>query len=317
MSQTSVKIRILYIFTKYSGLLPLQLQSKQPYAIPSKSAASYCIICTIIASCILFYSKLEDFHNLLIRDQDHQTIIIVNGIKILSSYLRTICLYVSQLIHRKQFINIINEGCRIRHHIDELCDKAENTQFLDKKCSYFVTIKAITLICQILIIMVATFLQPLYTGHGIARTMIIYAMGTYLSDGLAMIVSSIFCFGMVVALQFYRHLNKRLSCLMSKIRKASWDDKMKMKMQFYCDSSDQLDRIANVYDQISKYTCQMNGFMSMAMLLTILNAFVYTLSGVSVSRFLTTFRFYFLSINSILVIFFVLRRNQTSQWQSK
>lgn len=284
-------IRLIYAAACVCGLAPFKFDAKLQKASASLPPLIYTAFMIIFVSIILFVCKSVEYENIQFRDAGHTTTIMVNVAQICSSYWRTVGIYILQLSYHSAFVRCINDGFRIHKHLDELChdgdENAPSTTFLDTKCRSFMYAKGGTVLLQIGIIFLTSFLYPYIAGLYGTQNVIVYVASTLFTDGIGIVVSSIYCGGLLVALQFYRNLNRKLQRVIKAIRRVSWDEteQSKVKMQFYLDASDTLDRIAAMYDSITKYTLNFNGLLSMAILLTLLNSFMFSLCGVKRDSF--------------------------------
>lgn len=274
----------VYITARACGLVAFKYDRTHRTATVSLVPRIYTAFLIPFVSIVLFACKWVEFQSVLERDAGHSTTIMVNMAQIATSYCRTIGIYILQLCYHWAFVRVINNAFRVRQLLDELCheDDDEARTFLDRKCRSFMRAKCATVFFQIVICGLTTYLYPVFSGLTGLGNNLIYVVSTFFTDGITIVMSSIYCTGMLVALQFYRNLNGKLRRVMRRIRTVSWNESLdaKMKMPFYGEASDALDRLAAMYDVVTKFTLDFNGLLSMSILLTLLNSFMFSLCGV-------------------------------------
>lgn len=284
-----VLMHTVYITARACGLVAFKFDRNHSKASVSLVPRIYNAFLIPFVSIVLFACKWVEFQSILVRDAGHSTTIMVNVAQIVTSYCRTIGIYILQLYYHWAFVRVINNAFRVRQLLDELChedddDDADNEArtFLDRKCRSFMRAKFATVIFQIFICGLTTYLYPVFSVLTGLVNNLIYVVSTFFTDGIAIVMSSIYCTGMLVALQFYRNLNGKLRRVMRRIRRVSWNESLdaKMKMPFYGEASDELDRLAAMYDAVTKFTLDFNGLLSMSILLTLINSFMFSLCGV-------------------------------------
>lgn len=272
-------LKSLHISANIFGLVPYKLKLNPIKASASSFAMGYSFFFTICIAFLLIICEVATFSGKYVRQINHQTVTTVNAVESIVGGFCVILIFLLQIFQRNKFIFFINEANKIYNHIYEF-KNLKIRPFLDKKCSYLLMTKILSVFSQFLITITSLCLSN-YRGN-IFIEYFIRTLNIFFTDILTIIFSSLYFFAMIVALQFFRHLNKKLIETMKMIREISTNEKSKMKMQQYCNMSDVLDKLANLYGRISFFVENINGLFSLSILLTILNAFVLSLSGVRI-----------------------------------
>lgn len=205
-------------------------------------------------------------------------VIVLNNIVIGS---RSILGSIQQVFNRNQFIALINDGYTLNGYLNNLIrdeEPKENLRYIDEKCTNLLTTKLVAVFFQVLIVIGNIITGFVYQNRPL-DTLLLVVMNTHGINILTM--GTYFC-AMIVSLRFYCLLNVRLQSSIGRIGDVVSGGKNKMKMQLFCDISDDIDLTNRLYDKISVFTCKINRLYSFQLLLAIITSFGYSLSGVSI-----------------------------------
>lgn len=276
-----ISIRNLFYLSKFFGFAPFQFYASYstPFATGSRSSVIYCIIYTTCIGALLYYAEATKYLFAMEREHKYPTAKVVKALELTVSSTRVILIFVHQIMNRKKYISTINEAYQLEHAIKNLCYKSKNF-VLNKKCLYLLNAKIISVIVQVILTVIAfVSYSRFYRGSTVAEYVLQVSKTTF-SNFMAQIFTSIYFCGLLIMLQFYWHLNHRLKSCTKKMEIISMSNMNKMKMQKYCEISDDIDKISILYCRLTTLTASFNSLFSMPILLTILNDFMFSLFAV-------------------------------------
>lgn len=281
--------RFMFYYAKLTGLMPIQvLTEKNPHLAKSCwFSIGYSAFSTILLI-LLVVCQFFKFSDYVERSQSTQTIIVMIFIGCVVNSFKNLWLYMSQTLNHKQLVNLVNDAFKLKKVVTE--SFAINEVFLDKHCRQMTHRKILLSLVQVLILIYALLLT-----YNTRESNVMFSLDflfTFLTDGLSILFTSVYFGSMLVVLQCYRYLNKKLKRSIKHIHNIALNGGGKMKMQMYCDVCDTIDRIANIYDQISVFTKNFNSFISIILALALLDAIIYTLCAVIID-FICSLYFYY------------------------
>lgn len=195
-----------------------------------------------------------------------QTQYIVYASLIVISAEKSNFIYILQYWNRNQLSRLINEGFDLHRHLCTMCKGYE----LPAKYKMMLKTKLLAVCLQTAIIISVTFSFESITYNVLV---LLYSNWTSL-----LMSSTIFC-GLFVIWQFYLMLNHKLKQCMAEVKEVSTMGKaQQMRMQRFCDLSDDIDRLGCLHARCLTLTEQMNQFFSATLFVTLFYAFVVTLS---------------------------------------
>lgn len=275
----------LYYVAKLFGIVPFQLHFKEPiFKVKSTRFLTYYVILMPILFIILFGWSLSKFFvsNNSYGDTlnpSKNTKFFVLKLDALSAILRNVTIYIFVLIHRKRFVQVINSVGQI---VLSLKHTMKFKTFLDRKCRLMVYVQMFIISIQLTIFISLTYLyitiDPTYTTAYKTRVLI-----TMIFSYLFVAISNNVHFtAFLVIIQCFRHINRQLEkCVNRALKISRMDKKSRIRMQMYCDVSDEIDELATIYKSVAACNQGFCKVYSFSMLVSILNSFVFTIAGVT------------------------------------
>lgn len=262
----------LCFLMKLNGLLPFNINIIPPHTTLSFLWNLYSIVYTVVI-CVAFVNSISEYV-LVSLDEQLQTadtkasIYIVFTMIVVVSVEKSNFFYVYQYLNRKKLVKLIIEGFELRQHICSLCAVDTLVAGSAKSLIMFKS-KLFGTIVQLII----CFLGNLVAKQEQYKLEWIYShlVGTIIS-------TSFFCSAFIVW-QFYIILNRKLRLCMDDVRReASSSLSKKIRMQKFCELSDEIDRLAQLYDRCLVFNKQVNGYFSAPLFLTVSYAFAVILT---------------------------------------
>lgn len=271
-------IRMLYYVGKMYGYMPFRFNHLPPKAYSSKIAITYSVLYAIFLIISMPLLQYSNFECILQRDLKN-TLLIVIALNYIVIGIRSILGSIQQVFNRNQFIGLINDGYELNGYLNLIRDDEpkENLRSIDDKCTNLLNTKLVLVAFQVLIVIGNIITGFVYQNRGL-DTLVMVIMNTHGINILTM--GTYFC-AMLISLRYYGLLNIRLQSSISRIGDVVSSDKNKMKMQLFCNISDDIDQINRLYDKISAFACKINRLYSFQLLLAIITSFGFSLSGVS------------------------------------
>lgn len=269
-----VGLQCLYILLKINGLLSFNFYNYPPHTSPSFLWNLYSIVYTVFI-CIAFANSISEYVLVPLNEQleavtyTKASIYIVFTMIVVVSVEKSNFFYVYQYRNRKKLVKLINDGFELRQRICALCP--DDTLLVNGSTKSIIMFKAKLFggVIQLLICIFGNLAvkQQQYKLEWIYS----HLVGTFIS-------TSFFC-SVFVLWQFYLILNRKLRRCMDDVKiEATSTLSSQMRMQRYCTLSDDIDRLANLYDRCLKFTAQVNGYFSAPLFLTISYAFAVILT---------------------------------------
>lgn len=269
---------LVFKYTRFCGLMPIEVLKHSQFAKTSFFTVCYSIIIYIIVSILLIICQIVRFSAVRYRDEQHQTIIVLLVIESAVTSFKTLWLYLSQIIYRHKLVQLVNKAFRIKNDLIKFCGL--HGAFFDKNCQFMTRVKMCAVCLQVYILIFSNFA---YKHFHVGSDFEYYSDSvlTFLTDCISLIFGCVYFGSMIVILQLFRHLNRKLESAIICIYKISENDRRKMKMQMYCDVCDTIDQITMFYGKISFYTLELVTFLTFPLTISILASFLNTLSGVT------------------------------------
>lgn len=177
--------------------------------------------------------------------------------------------YLIQRWNQSQLMSLINEAQDLSHHIIDLCGNTI-TACMSESSNALFKAKVIATITQFLTIL--SSLYVIYVNElSYKLVVLIYShwVGTMLS-------CMYFC-GVFLIWQFYLTLNEKLRSCMDEVRMLDLRSQT-LRMQKYCDLSDIVDRLANLYTRSMIFAEHVNDFFAVSIFVSLSYAFAVVLS---------------------------------------
>lgn len=267
-----VWLQCLYLLLKINGLLSFNFYIYPPHTSPSLLWNLYSIVYTLFI-CVAFVNSISEYILEPLNEQieaaafNKSTIYIVFIMIVVVSMEKSNFFFVYQYRNRKKLVKLINDGFELRQRICALCtDDSLVTGSTKSKIMF--KVKLFGTVFQLLIFFGCNLFVK---QHYKIEWMYSHLIGTIMS-------SSFFC-SVFVIWQFYVILNRKLRLCMHNMKiEATSTLSSQMRMQRYCVLSDDIDRLANLYDRCLVFTGQVNGYFSAPLFLTVAYAFGVILS---------------------------------------
>lgn len=260
-------LQFLQYALKCNGLLSFNISKRPPHATASRLWNCYSFLFTLYISfqfCFSISCYLYDY--MLTAVDSTQTQFLVYVILLMLSAEKSNFIYILQYLNRNKLSTLVNEGYELHHHICIMCKD------VGVPANYNTMLKAkiFSIFLQVAILISASFAFDSFDYNALV---LLYSHWT-----VAMMSSTIFS-GLFVVWQFYLALNNKLRQCMAKVKAVTASNKIQqMRMQRFCDLSDEIDRLACLYARCSVLTEQMNKYFSVTLFVTIAYTFGIILS---------------------------------------
>lgn len=265
-------LKCLYYTLKLNGLVCFNLSLRPPHATTStcRQWTLYSLLFTIFITLkfnISIFVHLDMFIPKEIVPIESQTLYMVSAVLLVLNAEKSNLLYILQFCNRHKLLCLINDGFDLHNNIIFMCQDVE-AELMDKT-KILIRKKVTATLFQIAIFYTAVFSIKSVSYH---IFLLVY------SHWISVMITSMFLCGLYIMWQFYRLLNQKLKQCMAKIKRMQTSKMCKMRMQHFCDLSDDIDRLACLYSRCLNFTSQMNQYFSATLFMTIAYAFVLIVS---------------------------------------
>lgn len=282
-------LKILIGTTRAFGLLPMRISFQPLHAAPSQlayaqSLAYLLIFGPLMVVCLCIYLWLKFWT--LQATATTSTFMFAVSLAWMMGVLRSVCMYAVQMYRRDSLVALFNEALRIRCMFEVSYGALyADVPFLDGKCRQLVRWKIGSLVLQFGFVGVAMYYYEMGTYASLAVRMLV-KLAILIGTDVVMLVYSAGHFAVtLVALQFFRAINARLSESVAVVRELLLTRRQSdVKMRLHSNVTEDIDRIAFLYDQVSAYAHRLNGVFGFPVVVTLMNSFLYTLVAVSERR---------------------------------
>lgn len=167
------------------------------------------------------------------------------------SWTKTIWLSIIDLWNESELIHAVNDAFDLQHCINLLAKSSEELHTLKieilTRSVPVLRVRLITLLGQLLILFGAIPFIPFWRQKSLTFKMLVRIYVTFLSVIRTTLQYAVF----FVMWTFYFHLNRRLEMCMATLAKidCAEEGKYRMRMQVFCDLSDEIDRLAVLYER--------------------------------------------------------------------
>lgn len=237
-------LHFTYWTVKLSGFVPFHISqletiSKQLQILPQKSLPSriYSTLIAFMCTILLLFGLVQADSEFIFSGIFLKTF--VYSFEDLFVMFKFIVFIAWQICHRNQLISLINNGSNIWHHILKVIP---SESFYDERQLQMYKLKFVLSFVEF-----AVKLLPILMS---IKELSILMVTNYLIEHMSIVaINDVFYFGMMsVVLRFYRSVNIRILTT-----DLACHDEVCNRMQRQCNASDQLDRLAILYGQISMY----------------------------------------------------------------
>lgn len=283
LSQPIFWLHCLHFTMKLNALLGFNLYMRKPYATASRLWNIYSFLFTIFISLEYYISITFHLNKFFPKDVTiaSPTIYIVLVILIVLSAEKANFIYMLQYWNNHKLMRLINEGFELYKHLIVICKDAAIG--LPVNAKNILSVKVTVTLLQFAILQALIF-SIQYVSFNILILFNSHWIGIMMS-------STIFC-GLFIVRHFYWMLNMNLRRCMSELKMVTTSKACHMRMQRFCDLSDDIDRLACLYARCLVFTEQMNKYFSVTIFMTIGYAFALILSQLffiysTISRIMT------------------------------
>lgn len=264
---------------KFFGLIQFNISMSDFKISISKPLLAYSflmtvfnIICTILATKNAIQDSVLDKFILMLFFRLRLTV----------GFVRIVLIYIFQFFNYKSYINFLKEAFFIHSHLNKMFPPEH---FVDKfvwKC--FMTkigmwIFQIFLMLSNLFVYIQILVDRRISDYGSSLLSVCYMIS---SNIIKTSISCIYFGSMIIIMQFYNVVNKNISKMMHNVLQMDkLQGKNKIKMQVFCNFSDELDRISKIFDHVTSFLNKQLQFFTMQLLLLIIDSFCCILYEVS------------------------------------
>lgn len=279
-------LKILVHTTRIFGLLPMRIEFAPLHAAPSQLAylqslaylfvfGPVTIVCMGIYLWITFFSQKAEAAT--------STFMFTVSLAWSIGVVRSLCMYTVQMYRRNSLVTLFNEALRIRVMFEASYGALyADAPFLDRKCKQLVRWKICSLVLQFGFIVFAMNYDEM-ESYGSIAVGVLVKLSILIGTDVVMLVYSAGHFAVtLVALQFFRSVNARLTECVAVVRELLLTRRQSdVKVHLHSNITEDIDRIAFLYDQVSAYTHRLNVVFGFPVVMTLMNSFLYTLVAVS------------------------------------
>lgn len=276
--------RVFYFITKANGLLPISISFNPLNARSSFLNVLYSVCYTLILLVCLLCSQANVIAFIGILQNPKETIIVVFLAQVTCSGIRVATIYIAQLFNHKHLANFINRSIKIN---DMFMKAKPKKHFIDLKLSKWCLSKLISMILQVVLILVPSvgFITIITSSENFLFLLLYFLIILYSHMVLILSTGIYFC-GMTVIGQFYRNLNSRILMLEKKfILSKSRSNSFYMDMQRFCNLSDELDKLACLYSDITNHAKLFNKNQRCFLMFSLIEYFIILLAEVCMKQF--------------------------------
>lgn len=252
-----VPLKIMLFLAKINGLLPFGVNFDGDRMTACSSNPSLSLSCLVLLMFLLliFWSN---YHILLTVIAHPITGFILNFASYIFSSTVTVVECSSQIYNRHRIVDSINSTQNLNSRIDTMfVEFADPTYKPLRKTNQLLVIKSLSVLVQFVLLAVLFVGQPLSIRAKYAPPGVI-AMHFYIPT-ISVLVSSMFCFGLLVAYQSYAKLNAMLVKAMDELRtRLETPNSTSYQMvKLSCTLSDRLDYLSMLHREIGICTKNM------------------------------------------------------------
>lgn len=300
MSLNIKLINLLYIFSRILGLSPVKFRIVPPNA--TYLNVLFLIVYLIVLNGAIFCLELLFFSYLFYREHVKHTVFRSKGMQACIYMANILSAPYLHLLNRNRIVHLIHEAFQIRQYmIDTDTTGKLKIDFFDKKCSWIREIKCVVLVVQVIMVAYTLVLTTHFFRGQDPVELYMMLVKQIIRDMFLYTITSQYFVAMLLALQFYRHINGSVTRTMKSIQTIYRSSKNSMKMQLYCEKSDDLDHLAKLYNRCTAYTENANKIFSIMILLYTTFSFVIPLVVVSFKTLLF-YSFYYIVILALLYL---------------
>lgn len=243
-------LHLLYCVAFLNGMVPFYFSIIPPAATRNPLYRLYAfLIASVLA--VVTYSSRTVYAKLAVATNEVRAMYIVYTMLTTLSWVKTSWLSIIDMWNESELIQAVNEAFDLQHRINLLARSSEELHVLKMeiltRSVLVLRVRVITLIGQLIILFGAIPFVPFWRNTGFTFQMIARIYINY----IAVIRTALQYAAFFVMWTFYFQLNHRLKICIATLGKidCAEEGKYRMRMQVYCDLSDEIDRLAMLYER--------------------------------------------------------------------
>lgn len=268
-------LHILYVIAMITGNIPFYCSPKPPYAYASFIYRVYSAVIST-AICWLAYSSILGFLSLTLSKEvieGQRPLYIVYVAIIYIGFVKVIWLSLISQRNANELIGLITGAFDLNDHISQLSKNSEecstSKEFVKHRTSNLFFVRFSTLLVQMFVLLVSILYVPIWLNTAINFHLVFRLFFNFFHS----IQNTIFFAALFVMWTFYVHLNHRLEVFMkTMVDISNADSKKRMRIQKFCDVSDDIDRITRLYEKCRALTDKVATLFSIQILLSMFHA---------------------------------------------
>lgn len=286
--------------TKAFGLLPFRIRLRAPIKVEMcPISLFYCCVHASVVTAISIFAILVAIDA---SADDKLTLAIIFRMSIVFSYCRTIDFYLFQIRNRHLYAATIEDITNLYHRLMRL---NQTRRLFDIKFARICGIRLLGWSIQIVLMLSNIFVyEHMFSkeGYDYRRRLISVSLEVY-TNVVKTFFTNIYFGCMLLMLQFFCVINENVEEIMKSVGYVDRvkDGRYKMSMQAYCDFSDRLDQISDMFDRVTRCMKMMIALFSVQLLMMFLDTFSIILFQVCMFVYLV----YFVDLIVSKVIIFI------------
>lgn len=266
-------LKWFYLTAKLNGMIPFNWSNRSAKASKSLASIIYCMAYTLTLTYCMCRFQIDTLTQLHVN-QDKLVSVLVFLFQVTVSACRTLWMFLFQLYHRRRYIIFINKAIEMHRNICKTLSDHKDLPFLDEKCRKMYVYKECTSCFQVLVLFLCVIGFARHNSDVVSVLKFVLILYTHMAKALF----SCFFFGSMLAiLQFFRHINEKAVILMRQIAVLN-EATHHMRMQTFCNLSDEFDRMAKLYVSVSALMSQLINMFSISLVFGFMDAFIIILS---------------------------------------
>lgn len=275
---------LLYYLAQCYGLCPFKYDESTPRVFESNFSTFISLMAGLILCTITIFTQTYTLLTWL-PDRPKIVLLIISHLEGFFLVIQNVVIFLIHFNNRKKLVKFINEGFDLTSELKKICPREVifSTEFRKDLRS-----KIVAKSFQILLLILTTYsfcLRAIDSAFEWSFGTLSIWMYIY-----AIMISSIFYSGSVlISARFYGILNTKLIHVVTNARE-NYKSTPCLKMQLFCETSDEIDLIAVLYNRIASFVEQINELFCVQIVVIQLSSFVLILSSVIFKKL--TLKFY-------------------------
>lgn len=267
-------LRAVYILVKSNGLaaFSLSIQSTKPVAELTRFSTGLAILLLSILNCIFAWVLSKNF--IYLNEKDEEILLLVVKLDSFAFLLRNLIISVLVIMQRSKIVQLINDVYLIAFKIQQ---KGRIESFLDSKCLEMVHVQIRAMLTQLGISILSIYLHSRYVRKKLFYDWVRVLSTTIFSTTVSVMIFTVF----LIVVQLIRQINHQLRECVKTIRMISQMDKRQnIRMQIYCNLSDDVDEIASLFKFVHICNQRICKVFSVMLLMVLVTSFMFILCSV-------------------------------------